>query len=375
MLGRRAAVFCLGVCAALGPAAGAKAGTITLLSPITRFKPPPPLSGTTPFEAGAQETRFPGQLQNDERVVVALEDDGSARGIVVTQRIVISRAGDFSFLIPAPATRVVPTPDSQAQPGLRSLGIVWQGFSSGRRLLGATVTLGVDADRGLPLLVSVARRGGAVRVRLLDIARRTTEVPTGSPAPGSLRSFLVGLRAAQSKVGQRPAVGAFVVSGTATGHATVVVSAPLRIRGALTVPGRAPVEVDTLLGNGRPLARTITLPGRVLPKIRLRVDLLDPLEILPRPDELDAARDPLSTLQSALGSVAVSWQYRHFLDLPDWIGPTSTTYLFRTAIGGPIVTPVPDERRSGGSGTLAVVLASTLGAAALAGLVVLWAHM
>jgi hypothetical protein len=374
MLSRRAAVVCLGVCAALGPAAGARAGTITLLSPITRFKPPPPLSGTTPFEAGAQETRFPGSLQNDERIVIALEDDGSARGIVVTQRIVISRAGDFSFLVPASATSVVATSDSQAQPGLRSLGIVWQGFSSGRRLLGAIVTVGVDADRGLPLRISVARRGGAMRVRLIDIARRPAEFVTGSPDPGSLRAFLVRLRAAQTKLGQRPAVGAYFVNGTVTGQRTTVVSAPLRIRGALTVPGHAPVEVDTVLGNGRPVERTIMLPGRVLPRIRLRVDLLNPLEILPRPDQLDAARDPLSTLQSALGRVAVSWQYRHFLDLPDWIGPTTTKYLFKTAVGLPIVRP-PGERRGGGSGTLAVVLASTLGAAALAGLVVLWAHM
>jgi hypothetical protein len=374
MLGRRATVVCLGVCATLGPAAGAKAGTITLLSPITRFKQPPPLFGTTPFEAGAQETRFPGRLQNDERVVIALEDDGSARSIVVTQRIVISRIGDFSFLIPAPATSVVATPDSQAQPGLRSLGIVWQGFSSGRRLLGATATLSVDADRGLPLQISVARRGGAVRVRLIDLAHRPAQVVTGSPAPGSLRAFLVRLRAAQSKAGQRPAVGAYFVNGTATGQKTTVVSAPLRIRGSLTVPGHAPVEVDTMLGQGRPLERTITLSGRVLPRIRLRVDLLDPLEILPRPDQLDAARDPLSTLQSALGTVAVSWQYRHFLDVPDVLGPTTTTYLYKTAAARPIVRP-PARHRGGGSGTLAIVLASTLGAAALGGLVVLWAHL
>jgi hypothetical protein len=373
MLGRVTAAACLGA-SVLGPAAIANAATIPLLSPITRFKPPPPVYGTAPFEA-EQETRFPGRLQNDVRVAVALEDDGSTRSIVATQRLVISRLGDFSFLVPAPATSVVPAPGSQAEPGLRNVGIVWQGFSTGRRVLAATARLSLDADRGLPLLVSVTRRRGGVAVRLIDIARRRTDLATGSPAPGALHAFLVRLRAAQRKADSPTTPDVYFVNGTTRGRTMALVSAPLRLRGTLGVPGRKPVRVDTVLGNGQPLERTFTLPGRVLPKIALRVDLLDPLEILPEPEELAAAGDALSTLQVALGSVALSWQYRHFLDSPDPGGPSSTTYFFRTApqsSGAPAPTA---ERPGGGSDTLAIVLASTLGAAGLVALVVLWAHL
>jgi hypothetical protein len=103
--------------------------------------------------------------------VVGLEDDGSAASVVVTQRIVISRKGDFSFTIPAPATSVVPGPGTQAQPGLRDIGIVWQGFSAGRRVLAATATLSLtEAESGLPLSVSVRPKGGDTVVTLANIA-------------------------------------------------------------------------------------------------------------------------------------------------------------------------------------------------------------
>src|SRR4051812_35127053 len=131
----------LGAFAALASAAAAHADTIALISPIAYSTPPPPLFATSTLEGGTVEFRLPGRVSARELVQAGLEDDGSVRAVVVTQRLVLTGTGDYSFLIPVAATSVGPTPDSQSQPGLRNLGIVWQGFSSKRRLLAARATL------------------------------------------------------------------------------------------------------------------------------------------------------------------------------------------------------------------------------------------
>ena len=166
----------------LSPAAAA-ADTITLLSPTARTSEPPPLVGKRIAGVTAGETRFSGRLRNVERVAVGIDRSGAPVGVVVAQRLTISRAGDFTFLVPAPATKVVAAPGSQAEPGLRDLGIVWQGFASGRRVLAATITLAPTAAAVLPLRVSVERRAGAIVVRLEDVARGRFTVTTGSVVP------------------------------------------------------------------------------------------------------------------------------------------------------------------------------------------------
>ena len=73
-----------------------------------------------------------------------------------------------------------------------------------------------------------------------------------------------------------------------------------------------------------------------------------------------------------LGRVALSWQYRHFLDSPDATGPSTASYVFHSLAPAAVAAPA-----SGGSGgdALTIVLVTLLGAAALAGGVVLWAHL
>jgi hypothetical protein len=95
---------------------------------------------------------------------------------------------------------------------------------------------------------------------------------------------------------------------------------------------------------------------------------------MPTPEEAAAARDPLSALQHALGSIALSWQYRHFVAAPDPLGPSTTTYVYRTLMGAPVAAE-PRPARESGSDTLVIVLASVAGAAILAGAVALWAHL
>jgi len=269
---------------------GARAATISLLSPIAPLQPPPPLlKGASSLETPA-EIRFFGPLRNRERVVVGLEDDGSAASVVVTQRIVISRKGDFSFTIPAPVTSVTPAPGTQAQPGLRDIGIVWQGFSAGRRVLAATATLSLtEAESGLPISVSVRPKGGDTAVTLANIARRPVTYVSGTAPLAAVQAALVQLRDLQRQAGEGAIAGILDVNGRPAGQVRTTATAPLRLRGTLSVPGREPVRVAAVLGDGSPIQRTITLPGRVSPRLELRIDLLPTLEILPRPGELAGA--------------------------------------------------------------------------------------
>jgi hypothetical protein len=307
--------------------------------------------------------------------VVGLEDDGSAATVEVTQRIVISRKGDFFFIIPAPATSVSAAPGGDAQPGLRDVGIVWQGFSAGHRVLAATARLSLtEAEAGLPLSVSVRPEGSDTAVTLKNLARRPVLYSSGSAPLREVVAALVQLRGLQRQAGQGAISGILDVTGTPAGQVTTTATAPLRVQGTITVPGRRPVSVAVVVRDGDPTQTTITLPGRVSPRIELRVDLLPALEILPRPAELAAARNPLVTLQNALARVALSWQFRRYLDSPDQLGPSSTTYVYRTLTRRPVVVPVGPGRARGADDTLAIVLGATLGGVALLGLAVLWAY-
>jgi hypothetical protein len=131
------------------------------------------------------------------------------------------------------------------------------------------------------------------------------------------------------------------------------------------------VPVDVQLGGRQPRARAFTVTGAVRPTVRLRVELVPPLEILPTAAELERARDPLRALQAGIGSVATSWWYAHYLAAPDVIGPSTALYAYRTVR----VAALPVARSpSGGGDTLAIVLGAALGTAALVGLAVLWAR-
>jgi hypothetical protein len=305
--------------------------------------------------------------------VVGLEDDGSAASVVVTQRIVIVRKGDFSFTIPAPATSVAPGPGTQAQPGLRDIGIVWQGFSAGRRVLAATATLSLtEAESGLPLSIAVRPKGGDTVVTLTNIARRPVTYVAGTAPLEAVQAALVQFRELQRRAGEGAISGVLDVNGTPAGQVTTTATAPLRLRGTISVPGRKPLHVAAVLGDEGPIERAITLPGRVSPRLEFRIDLLPTLEILPRPGELAGAANPLKALQEALARNALSWQFRRYLDSPDQLGPSTTTYSYRTLTRRPAVVPVAAMRSS--DHTFAIVLVATLGGAALLGLAVLWAR-
>src|SRR5207237_9713004 len=86
------------------------------------------------------------------------------------------RLGDVSCIVPGPITDVGAAPGSQAVPGLRDIGIVWQGFSSGHRTLAATATLDVDsAAPALPLAISIEQKNGQTLVHLKNTAARKVD--------------------------------------------------------------------------------------------------------------------------------------------------------------------------------------------------------
>src|SRR5262249_18714584 len=144
------------------------------------------------------------------------------------------------------------------------------------------------------------------------------------------------------------------VEGVSRGVVSIVVDAPVRVRG--TIGGRA---VSWTLGGGKPLTRTVPLPGGAAPKLALRAELLRPLGLL----SPDAGVD-LESLQVALSRVALSGQYDQYLASPDQLGLSRATYLFRS-VADEEQTPQLQPGKTGGGDTLAIVLASVLGGAAL----------
>ena len=373
MADRRAVWLVPALAAALAAPGAASADPIILPSPIAIVLPPPPLiAGATPLES-EQELRFPGHLATVERVEVGLRDDGSAGRIVATQRILIEGVGDYSFVVPAPVENVAPGPGTQSDPGQRNTGIVWQGFSPGKRVLAARATLEpLAAERGLPLSVRIQRHGDATTVRFLNVARRQFQVTLGSASAASLRPVLAFLRKALATSGVLTRT--LQAEGTPRGAGTIVVDLPLRLSGTISVAGAAPVRIAEVLGQGRPLERTITVRGKQAPRVSLRVELPPPAELLPTDDQLAAARDPLRLVETAVSRVALRNQYAQYLASPDQLGARRTSYLYRTVALPERVPPPLRGAGTGGSDTLAIVLASVLGAAALAGLAVLWAH-
>jgi hypothetical protein len=341
----------------LALASTACAGVFGLVSPNGGVKGPPPfaLTGASPFSN--TEVRFPGHVNATQRVAVGLGPDGAPVRVVATQRLVLTGTGDYEFLVPAPATAAGPAPDSQSQPGLRNVGLVWQGFSDRRRILSAVVTLRPrPAATGLPLQV----HAGAGQVRLVDVAGRTIAASLGHVRFEQLARQLDVLAAALRR--SSVVVTPLTVAGTFSRSRNLPVVAPLRVTGTI---GGTPVDVQ--LGAGKPLEHTIAATGSV----RLRVAPLPTQAIVPSAAQLRHARDPLVALQTALGSAAAASAYQRYLGLPDPVGTSTTTYVYRSAAAA-----AAGAARAGlsGGGPLGLILGLALGAAALWGLAVLWAR-
>jgi len=371
---RTAPTVCAGFLAALAPTAAAAASSIPLVSPTAPGPAPPPLAGGVQLGGEEAEVRVPGTLVNAEAVRVGLAQDGKPVSVAVAQRMTITGLGDFRFVVPAIATAVAPLGGSQSSPGLRQAGIVWQGFSPGKRVLGAWITLvPAAAAAGLPLGVTIEQRDGFTQVRLENRTAKQLPVVLGSAELSTLQGALAKIRSQLAA----PAPVVFVqVPGTpATSQTVVPLDAPLHVTGTVAVAGGRTAHVDATIGGGRPSSRVVRLSGTGRVTLSLNAAFeRDPRRLLPTSQELAAASDPLRTLQTALGRAAVSHQYQQFLASPRPDSRTATSYRYVTARAATAPPPTTGNG-GGGTSTLTIVLAVLGAILALGALTVLWAHL
>ena len=378
----RRALLALAALAPLATASAANAaGEFSLLSPTGPVTAPPPLApGAVVQQSAASpqpqaEVRVPGDLTSRESIVVGIGPDGTPVRVTVTHRLQIDGTGDYTFTVPAPAIKVTAGPDSESSPGLRDVGIVWQGFSDRKRVLSATATLRPrDAAKGLPLRIEIEPTGDSTTVRLQNVTRRQISAVTSTASRAAVIAALGKLRdAAQPmSIGGGP----WYVLGTAHNATDVDVTAPLRVTGDI-VQGTQRVAVDTTLGGGRPLTRSFALDGSDAPTVRLRVTMPPPLDVLPTRRDIARAAHPLEALQNALGQIATASAYRHYLGTPqltntsDPVAPSDATFVYRTA---PRAAALARPAKDDGGDTLTILLAVGLGAVGLVGLAAWWAR-
>jgi hypothetical protein len=322
--------------------------------------------------------RVPGSLDNAEAVRVGLAQDGTPVSVVVVQRLSIRGLGDFRFVVPAPAVAAVPAGGSQSLPGLRQAGIVWQGFSPGRRLLGARITLRpAPAAAGLPLRVSVERHNGLTRVRLENRTVRQFAITRGTAPLPALQAVLARVR---HELGREVAAGRPLpmvlerVQGQPTVQQIVPFDSPLSVAGTITVAGGRTARLDTTLGGDHPRSRVVELRGEG--RVTIALDAAferDRRKLLPTAGELASSSDPVHALQTALARTAVALQFQQYLASPQPGGASRTTYRYVTARAAAIA-PAP-TRGDDGPSALLLALIAIGGLAVLGGLTVLWAHM
>jgi hypothetical protein len=114
---------------------------VSLVSAFTSARETPPFRTSAP----GVETRFFGRLASVQAVTVTIDRSGMVIRVVDVDRILVGRKGDYSFAINGPIEDVRAAPGSESEPGLRTGTVVWQGFSPGRRLLAAAITLRTNA--------------------------------------------------------------------------------------------------------------------------------------------------------------------------------------------------------------------------------------
>jgi hypothetical protein len=202
----------------------------------------------------------PGPVINDETVRVGVGGDGTVRTVTADQRLQLTGEGDYAIRERGPARSAVSL-SQEPPPVTRRGAVVWQGFSPGRRDLGARLTLDplIEAQH-LPLTVTVTftRAGGAaatlldggrlpgpgtVTVTISNVTSQPVELPTAADvAPavvaGPLDRALAVAR--HPSAARLPSTDDLLPKAVAVAGAARVQGAqavPLRLRGALHLTG------------------------------------------------------------------------------------------------------------------------------------------
>jgi hypothetical protein len=322
--------------------------------------------------AAATEVRFPGRLASTQSVRVSVDSAGRPFRVVDVDRIAIAQKGDYSFVITAPVEDVR-APAGASAPGLRNGAVVWQGFSPGRRVLTAAVTLRLrSAATSLPLRVEVGRSG----LRLVNTtSTKVTTVDANIP-PAETARVLDTTRTVLAGASPISAPTATAV-GTVR-NVQVIARVPLRVTGTIRFASGASRRVEAVVGQA-----PVRITGADLKSLALSVSVPLAASVLRPPGArtwLDLARsgglpDGRATTRLAVNrllSAAVALQFHQFLANPDASGVTRTSYRYELARHPQTLA---DEPPPGGDRgwlvPLGVALAVTFAAV---GALVLWAH-
>jgi hypothetical protein len=346
------------VVACVGAAnAAAQTTVVSLPWPPEVLPKVPPLAPETSGDLPLPPRFFRG-LSNRERIVVGLDPDGKPNSIRVLHTIRLRRLGDYVLAVPAPVLSVTPGPGTESQPGRRENQILWEGFSPGRRVLAAWADLRVaESVAGLPVVVEVEPREVVIR----NATAVTVPSFTADVVPASIAEVDARVRAAVRE--NVFAEGLNVALRGGQTREEVRVAAPLDVQGTVSVSGERVPFSGRLDGLRRSELRVPIPDGE--PEVELQVRTAD-IE-LPRP-----ASDPRGLLAQTIQlelTYARKRQFDQFLKSPDQTGPSSATYVYRTAAApqpAAEATPQSDEDHALGWIVLGLLLVATLPVAAVA---------
>jgi hypothetical protein len=321
------------------------------------------------------ETRFRRPIPSSERVLVGIDRDGTPVSVGVVQRLVVVRTGDYTFAVVGPVEDVVRAPGSESDPGLRRDAVLWAGFSPGRRVLAAHVTLDPDRARAfLPLRVSVTPSDGRVTLRLRNVtAIRIPAFEADAEAVSVAPALDDTLAAAR---GDGPLLDAFAnVRDVRT--TLVTTAAPLRVTGRF-----GPKQFSSLLGDGRPLQFEVSLPAGVrVPRVQLSVEPVPPVRGLTPPNGRTwtsvkglPGRALLARAVATRLEFARARQYDQFLAVPDQAATARAVYEYRTVARTTATPPAASQSSDEGTSAGVKVAVALVAVALLAGGLVWWAH-
>jgi hypothetical protein len=359
---RRTSLAALAVVVACAGAANAAAQTtvVTLPWPPEVLPEVPPLAPETTGVLPLPIRFFRG-LSNRERIVVGIDAEGNPTSIRVLQTIELRRLGDYVLTVPAPVLSVTPGPETESQPGRRENQILWEGFSPGLRTLQSWADLRVaESVAGLPVVVEV--EPGEVTIR--NTTAVTVPSYTADPLPASIDDVTARVRIAVRR-NHFPEGLNVALRGDQTPQ-ELRVAAPLEVRGTVSVGSERVRFAGRLDGLRRSELRVPIPEGE--PKLDFQVRTAD-IDLSPR------AKGPRALLAQTIElelTYARKRQFDQFLASPDRTGPSSATYVYRTAAPRPQAAeeaPQGDDDHTAGWIVLGLGLAAALPAAA-----VLWAR-
>jgi hypothetical protein len=214
--------------------------------------------GATPERC--KKSSVPGPVVNDEIVLVALDGGGTPSRVLLEQRLLLTKVGDYVIRERGPARSAVGLVPDSDPPNTKLGAVVFQGFTPGNRKLGARLTLdaGIEAAR-LPLGVTVTYDGaggprplgpvghvpgpGTVHIRLENQTPQPAVLPTGADADAGMlaRPLDAALKAAQATPGPRLPSTETVLPArlrvTSAAQRQATQSVPLRITGSIRLTG------------------------------------------------------------------------------------------------------------------------------------------